>query len=364
MTSSPSNSQGRKRGSTSTWNSKPTTNTTSTKSTGPYSRAFQQNLIDHGVYLEGYEYPDGQVTPLPDNWDDINQRLVQPRRSLSPSQFSNEAVRKFKRANAHAFMEKQVTISVIPTIEGDIRDGRCVAGGIPFTNLDPLTDGTISPGSPDIFYGARPEQLNRGIRNELSGHIVPSTQKNLPMAPNFFLAAKGPDGSPAVAERQACYDGALGARGIHSLQSAGRAKPVYDKNAYTITSIYYSGTLKLYTSHLGQPTRPGGRPEYYMNQLNTWGMTGNPETFRQGATAYRNARDWTKEKRDGFIEAANGKARDTYTESQSLRSFSYGQASTPVAGLVLVDSDTSADELALYDEQIYTSPSKRPRREV
>ncbi|KAA6415829.1 MAG: hypothetical protein FRX48_00547 [Lasallia pustulata] len=261
-------------------------------------------------------------------------------------------------------MEKQVTTSVTPTIEGDIRDGRCVAGGIPFTNLDPLTDGTISPGSPDILYGARPEQLNRGIRNELSGHIVPSTQKDLPMAPNFFLAAKGPDGSPAVAERQACYDGALGARGIHSLQSAGRAKPVYDKNAYTITSIYYSGTLKLYTSHLGQPTRPGGRPEYYMNQLNTWGMTGNPETFRQGATAYRNARDWTKEKRDGFIEAANGKARGTYTESQSLRSFSYGQASIPVAGLVLVDSDTSADELALYDAQIYTSPSKRPRREV
>jgi hypothetical protein len=45
------------------------------------------------------------------------------------------------------------------------------------------------------------------------------TQHDLPIAPNFFLAAKGPDGSAAVAKRQACYDGALGERGMHSLQS-------------------------------------------------------------------------------------------------------------------------------------------------
>ncbi|KAI0187943.1 hypothetical protein F4808DRAFT_466292 [Astrocystis sublimbata] len=48
-----------------------------------------------------------------------------------------------------------------------------------------------------------------------SRRIVPSTQPDLPVAPNFFLAAKGPDGSLAVVERQACYDGALG--GIRSL---------------------------------------------------------------------------------------------------------------------------------------------------
>jgi hypothetical protein len=63
----------------------------------------------------------------------------------------------FKRANAHAFKEN-VTDSVIPIIEGRIRDGRYVAGDIPFNNLDHPFDGIIAPGKPDLLYGARPEQ--------------------------------------------------------------------------------------------------------------------------------------------------------------------------------------------------------------
>jgi hypothetical protein len=130
---------------------------------------------------------------------------------------------------------------VIPIIEGNIADARCRSGGIPFTNLDPLTDGKLKPGNPDIYYSARPEQLTREVRDELGGQIIPSTQHDLPIAPNFFVAAKGPDGSLAVAGRQACYDGTLGARSMHSLQSYGRDEPVCDNNASTITSIYHSG---------------------------------------------------------------------------------------------------------------------------
>ena len=88
---------------------------------------------------------------------------------------------------------------MIPIIEGEIRDARCVSGGIPFTNLGQLTDGTLAPGKPDLYDGARPEQLRRRVRDELSGHIIPSTQDELPIAPNSLLAAKGPDGSLAVA---------------------------------------------------------------------------------------------------------------------------------------------------------------------
>jgi len=164
---------------------------------------------------------------------------------------------------------------VIPVIEGKIRDAKCISGGIPFTNLNHLTDGTLVPGNPDRYYGARPEQLDRRVRTELSGHIIPSTQHNLPIAPTFFLAAKGPDGSLAVAGRQASYDGALGARGIQSLQSYRQDEPIYNNHTYTITSIYYGGTLKMYTSHASQPTDPGGQPEYYMTQINGWSMTGN-----------------------------------------------------------------------------------------
>ena len=368
MSSIQSSSQdwGRVRRRASTFSSKTqTTATTSTTTTGnirPHHRNFQQHLIDHGIYPHAYKYPDGRIPAKPTNWEEINQRLAQSRSSLSPSKISQDAFEEFVQADAHASKENKVTSSVIPIIEGEIRDGKCVSGGIRLTNLDHLTDGTLSPGNPDQFHGARPEQLNRQIRNELRGHIVPSTQEDLPMAPNFFLAAKGPDGSAAVARRQACYDGALGARGIQSLQSYGQSEPVYDNNAYTITSIYNDGTLKIYTSHPSQPTGPENRPEYYMTQLNCWSMTGNPENFRQGATAYRNARDWAKEKRDGFIEAANGRIPDTCTESPPLGSFSHGRASVSTAGPVLVESDTSADELAL-EEQIHSSLSKRPRRE-
>jgi hypothetical protein len=46
-----------------------------------------------------------------------------------------------------------------------------------------------------------PEQLDRRVRDELSGYIIPSTQEDIPIVPNFFLAVKGPDGSAAVAKR-------------------------------------------------------------------------------------------------------------------------------------------------------------------
>lgn len=169
-----------------------------------------------------FEYPDGRIPPKPSNWSDIKERLARPRASLSPSKFTEEAHGKFIRADANAFKEKQVTKSVISVIEGDNGDVRCVSGGVPFRNLDPLTDGTLVPGNPDRYYGARPEQLNREIRSELNGQIVPSTQHDLPILPNFLLAAKGPDGSLAVAGRQASYDGALGARAMHSLQTYGQ----------------------------------------------------------------------------------------------------------------------------------------------
>ena len=277
----------------------------------------------------------------PNNWEEINKRLSQPRPSLSPSKFSEEAYEKFVQADAGAFKDKQVTTSVIPIIEGEVRDAKCVSGGILFNNLDHLTDGTLAPGDPDLYYGARPEQLDRRVRDELNGHIIPSTQDDLPIAPNFFLAVKGPDGTAAVARRQACYHGALGARGIHSLQSYKQDDPVYSNNAYIITSIYNDGTLKMYTSHPIQPDSPGSRPEYYMNQLKAWAMTSDLETFRHGATAFRNARDWTKEKRDESINAANAKrANDSQIETPATNILRFGLVSNSASEALLNEPST------------------------
>ena len=136
MSSSRSTSQRRKRGSASTQSTRPTANTTVTKSTGAYDRNFQQNLIDFGVYPDAYEYPDGQIPPLPHNWEVVNQKVAQARPSLSPSQFSDEDFRAFKRADANAAKEKQVSEFVIPLIAGKIKDAKCVAGGLPFGNLE------------------------------------------------------------------------------------------------------------------------------------------------------------------------------------------------------------------------------------
>ena len=112
-----------------------------------------------------------------------------------------------------------------------------------------------------------------------------------------------------MVKRQACYDGALGARGMHELRSYVEPATAFDNNAYTITSTYSGGTgggvLNMYTTHVAPSMNAEHPIEYRMTQLNGWAVTGNLETFRQGATALRNARDWAKEKREEIIAAAN-----------------------------------------------------------
>lgn len=166
-----------------------TPNTTSTRSTGPYDRAFLQNLIDHNIFPNGYEYPDGGLPPEPENMNDILAAMAQPRPSLSPSRFSNDDFRRFKRADTHAFKEREITTNVIPLIEGTIANSKCVTGDVPFTNLDDLTEGTIVSGKPALYRGARPEQLDIRIRREQSRKINPSSQSDLPILANFFLEA-------------------------------------------------------------------------------------------------------------------------------------------------------------------------------
>ncbi|KAJ8068773.1 hypothetical protein OCU04_002469 [Sclerotinia nivalis] len=334
-----------------------------TKHTTVYSRNFQQNLTDHGIYPSFYDYPDGTIPAEPSNLEDIQRRLVRPRRSLSPSRFTQEMHRQFVRADAHAAKEDQVTKTVIPKIEGKITDGRCVSGKIPFRNLQPLTDGTIVPGNPDLYHGARPEQLKRQVRIDLSNCIVPTTQDDLPIVPNFFLEAKGPDGSPVVGERQACYDGALGARGMLELQSCMQEK-AYDNNAYTITSTYQMGTLKMYTSHPVQPNGPSSRPEYIMTQINAWSLTGTPEMFREGVAAFRNARDWAKGQRDKMIENANHKANDAGTTNQTPSALAPSlttELSNVEAALSLHSESQSQTSVATQTE---TSTSETTHREL
>jgi hypothetical protein len=288
-----------------------------TKSSSPYDCNFQQCLIDNGVFPPGYEYPDGRQPPKPDNWNDIKERLARPRPSLSPSAFTEEDHAKFVRLDDHALKDKQIMETVVPIIEGDVGSIKCVARDVPFTNLHPLVNGKIVPGHPHRYYGAYPEQLDSQVRHQLGGDIIPSTRHDLPILPNFLLQVKGLYGGVDVATRQANYHGALGARGMDLLEIYGKENPSFHENALTISSIYHYGSLKMFTIHTSKAA-DSDRTEYHMTQLNHWGMSGNVDTFRQGATWYRNGRDWAKEQRDRVVMNANERAKVTKIGSMTV----------------------------------------------
>ncbi|RCI11367.1 hypothetical protein L249_7663 [Ophiocordyceps polyrhachis-furcata BCC 54312] len=350
----------RKRGAQPAVKISGTPNTTTTKDTGPYDVNFQQHLTNNRVFPFLYYYRDGKAVPPPDNIDEIKDILERPRPSLSPSQFSESEFYEFQVTDTHAAKQAQVMARVIPIIKGKLEDPRCAAGQIPFRNLDNLTDGSLVPGNPDLYYGARPDHLQPKILDKISGQIVPSAQDDVPVAPNFFLHVKGPNGSLAVASRQACYDGALGARGIHSLQSYGLSEPHYDNKAYTLTSIYHGGCLNMYASHPIPPPKVGERPGFAMTQINTWCLTGSPGAFRQGAAAYRNGRDWAERQRDDAIRQANGTTEadaaslsdDSASSSHSDASVGETMVTSQATALGLHEPETSADELSLEVEEL------------
>ena len=285
----------------------PPSATTKTKKSTPYNRNFAQHLTDHQIHPI-YSSHEPDLTH-------ITKALAVPRRSLSPSEFSDNAFKAFKEQSYRAKDEGDTLAGVVPTILGPQNPGHPATWNTVFRNLEHLTDGTIVPAKPDIYYGTYPEQLVRSVREKLSYHIVPSPVHDKPIAPNFFLEVKGPDGSAAVAARQARYDGAIGSRAMHSLQNYGKEEPIYDNNAYTFSFTFCDGFLKLYAHHPTAPTTKGGPPQYHMTQVDAWGLTGNVDTFRRGATAFRNARDLAKRHRDRFIQDANTVARDIWNQN-------------------------------------------------
>ncbi|SPN97425.1 uncharacterized protein DNG_00939 [Cephalotrichum gorgonifer] len=265
-----------------------------------YDRAFGQHLADHNIYLtyDSREPSLGEVTAA----------ITVPRPSLSLSNFSDGAFRAFRDSSARARDEDEVLCRVVPTICGAGQDESLKARNTLFRNLEPLTDGTLAAAMPDIYYGSRPGQLDRDVRDILGRRIAPSTTGERPIVPNFSLEVKGPLGSPGVARLQACYNGAIGARAMHSLRSWGRGAPAYDEAPCAFSSTYTDGTLRLFAHHMTAPAAPGGEPGYHMTEIEAFAMTGNRESFVKGAAAFRNIRDLAKRLRDSSIRDANTRA--------------------------------------------------------
>ena len=303
-----------------------------------YDAGFKQHLEDHGICLAL------QMEQYPSNWEEINTRLSQRRPSLSPSQFSDTAFKTFTQINDNAASEASITSQAYPTVTGktDIPSQQ----NIPFNNLEYITDKSITKAQPDFYDGACPSELDPRVRKQLSGYIEPSTNKSRPVLPNFFAEVKGPDGSARVAGLQALYDGALGARGMHELRSYVDPKTAYDNNAYAIASAYhpYGGILSMYAVHPVKSTNPNRQTDYCMTKLNAYLMTSNANTFRQGATALRNSRDWSKEARTKAIDAANKKALNAGTPG--FESLTQGFVSLSSNEQTRAESEISADELS------------------
>ena len=104
--------------------------------------------------------------------------------------------------------------------------------------------------------------------------------------------------------------------------------------------------LRVDTTPVSYPPKilktPGGPSEYHMTQINSYAMTGNAKSFREGATAYRKVRDMAKRHRDDFIEQANRGARQLPADSPST---TLTNSRTSLSVLYEGQSDTSADEL-------------------
>ncbi|KAI9700677.1 MAG: hypothetical protein M1836_002046 [Candelina mexicana] len=279
------------------------TTTEKTRRSSAYDNNFEQHLDDHHIYIRNRK-------SKPAGLEGLYQRLRQQRPSLSPSRFPDAAFEGFQQKNEDVIDEGDVMRDVVPIICGDANIPS--KQNLLFTRLDPIVNDITVAAKPDFYDGARLSDLDKRVREDIGNFIIPTGHAAAPVAPNFFLEVKRPSGGTDVAKRQACYDGALGARGMDRLQSYREKEPVHDGKAYTITSTYHDGALVMYTTHLTQAA--DGATAYHMTQIGGWLLTGNPDTCRQGLTNFRNGRDWAQEQRDTLISAANKRARSANAE--------------------------------------------------
>ncbi|KAH8425289.1 uncharacterized protein LDX57_003048 [Aspergillus melleus] len=342
--------------------SKRSTLTHTTTKTGEsrtvYDPDLEVHLIDHGIFPPSALYPDGTELSKPENLAEIQRHLRVPHPSLALSEDSLR--KKYKEttiANNRAIDKQMVIINVLSILDGPQYSLSFHAGGNHlFTNLAPLTDGTLANAKPDFYDGAPPIQLNLRTREQLSDQITPTrrSDRDRPIAPTFFVEVNGKDGSPAALSLQALYDGALGARAMHSLQRYGNAHeerdrlhdcdgsgpahahahahpnththdsdrerdPDYDNHAYTMTCTFQAGTLGIYVTH---PTRapsnadPARQTDYVMTQVGHYSLIGSPESYQQGLTAYRNSRELAKKYRDEFVRRANERCAAEYFQGR------------------------------------------------
>lgn len=259
----------------------------------------EQDPHDHGIYSND------DYIPKPHNWEELLWMIRQPR-NFPVDKVEYQA---FEKLASEVFNKNEAMTRILPLIQGNY--SVYTSGGHLFLNIENLTDNDISKASPDIYDGADPEDVDQRMLTELDTFIKPLKDKKTPVVPSFFFDFKDPDSELPANERQDFLAGSIGARAIQKVRSFEEDDPeiVYDKDAYTITVTYsMGGSLSLYAhAPIQSSSNPNGSPslKYGTTLIKKYAMRDSLEEFRGGITAFRNAREWTMEKRDDFIALAS-----------------------------------------------------------
>ncbi|ROV91879.1 hypothetical protein VMCG_09174 [Cytospora schulzeri] len=174
----------------------------------------------------------------------------------------------------------------------------------------------ISKAKPDLYDGVDQQMICPEVKEELSEKIIPTKGRD-PAAPNFFVEVTSKRQDGEIGQRQVGHDGALGARGMHSLQNYEQQTQVYDGNAYTFGVTYHRFQLTIYAIYMTAPSEEGGKPRYDVHEIATYSMR-DSDRFPEGIIACRNIRDLAKEYRVKFVEEANERAKQSSTHAPSV----------------------------------------------
>lgn len=273
-----------------------------------YDENFEWSMIKQEIYPPYYQFENHHVPPEPTNLDQIEKALARRRKSLTSAdaiELGHRCLVKCAREESErAWWMAGGPITMMGEHDHDFKWD----AGVTFNNLEPLTKNLLIDGKPYIFDSASEEEVDESVLDGLNKLIVPTTYGLGPVAPNFFFETRRPNASSYVADLQAMHHGALGARAMHSLQNYGLESWVYDNRAYTLTSTYHGGTLKIYAHHVVASVSKGpGCSKYFMTEVGTYGIL-KRKGFVEGITAFRNARDLAKSLRDQLIQEANARA--------------------------------------------------------
>lgn len=288
----------------------------------PADANFEGILANYNIFLQFHEFSDRTTSPKPTNLAQIHDYISRPRQCPSLSGFSEDDFLLFCR-DSLAAAKGTVMTKAVQTLVGPGRiSSEC--NSVPFHNLESMTGGATTQPNPYLFDGALLGDVDAGIREKLDGQIIPSKNARVPVVPKFFLEAKTFSGVPAVAWRQACWDGAHGARAIHALQNVEHEyeeegyQEIFDGNAYTYSATFCGGVLEVF-AHFVTPSRASdGQREYHMTLLASISMKDSVTRFIEGASILRNATDLAKLQRDSIIRTANTKQKKAAQPSKKL----------------------------------------------